>query len=108
MLWREFATKLIVAEFLIIFVFIIVLRIISGGYSQEMMVVLGHKSSPVRRDIRTLVARRVLRLGRQFLRSCMDSVDKSVDKLGSRAPQPLQLQGFAWGVYRVRVPLLTP
>lgn len=56
MLWRKFATELIVAELLIIFVFIILLRRISGGYSKEMMVVLGHKSSPVRRDIRTLVA----------------------------------------------------
>lgn len=55
MLWRKFATELIVAELLIIFVFIILLRRISGGYSKEMMVVLGHESSPVRRDIRTLV-----------------------------------------------------
>jgi len=42
MLWRKFATELIVAELLIIFVFIIWLWRISGGYSQEMMgLVLG-------------------------------------------------------------------
>ena len=56
MLWRKFATELIVSELLIIFVFIIWLWRISGGYSKEMMVVLGHESFPVRRDIRTLVA----------------------------------------------------
>ena len=27
---------------------------------------------------------------------------------GGRAPQALQLQGFAWGAYRVRVPPLAP
>jgi len=37
MFWRKFATELIVAELLIIFVFIIWLWRISGGYSQEMM-----------------------------------------------------------------------
>ena len=60
MLWREFATELIVAELLIIFVFIIWLWRISGGYSKEMMVDLGHKFLQVRRDIRTLVENIVL------------------------------------------------
>jgi len=41
MLWKKFATELIVAELLIIFVFIIWLWTIRGGYSKEMMVVLG-------------------------------------------------------------------
>ena len=45
------------AELLIMFVLIAWLWRISGGYSKEMMVVLGHESSPERRDIRTLVAK---------------------------------------------------
>ena len=59
---------------------------------------------PVRRVIRTLVERKVLRLEHQFPKVCMDNVEKSVDKLGSHAPQPLQLQG----VYMVREGGLDP
>ena len=55
-------------------------------------------------DIRTLVERKVLRLELQFSKGCMDNVDKIMDKLGSRAPQPLQLQGF----YMVREGGLEP
>ena len=58
----------------------------------------------VQSDIRTLVEGKVLRLEHQFPKGCMDNVDKSVDKLGSRAPQPLQLQG----VYMVREGGLEP
>ena len=54
--------------------------------------------------IRTLVERKVLRLEHHFPKGCMDNVDKSVDKLGSRAPHPLQLQG----VYMVREGGLEP
>ena len=54
--------------------------------------------------IRTLVLKELLRLEHQFPKVCMDNVDKSVDKLGSRAPQPLQLQRF----YMVREGGLEP
>ena len=58
----------------------------------------------VQSDIRTLVLKELLRLEHQFPKGCMDNVDKSVDKLGSRAPHPLQLQG----VYMVREGGLEP
>ena len=58
----------------------------------------------VQSDIRTLVERKVLRLEHQFPKGCMDNLDKSVDKLGVRAPQPLQLQV----VYMVREGGLEP
>ena len=58
----------------------------------------------VQSDIHTLAERKVLRLEHQFPKGYMDNVDKSVDKLGSCAPQPLQLQ---W-VYMVREVGLEP
>ena len=50
----------------------------------------------VQSDIRTLVERKVLRLEHQFPKGCMDNVDKSVDKLGSRALHTSQCKGFTW------------
>ena len=58
----------------------------------------------VQSDIRALVERKVLRLEHQFPKGCMDNAYKFAYKLGSRAPQPLQLQG----VYMVREGGLEP
>jgi hypothetical protein len=61
------------------------------------MVDLGHKSSPVRRDIRTLVVKKLLRLGPPYPRSCMDKPIRMHTKMHTnegRAPRALQLQGL--------------
>ena len=52
----------------------------------------------VRRDIRFLVERKLLRLGRKFSRDCRGQIDseciQKCIQMGARAPQAMQLQGL--------------
>ena len=72
------------------------------------MVDLGHKSSPVRRDIRTLVVKKLLRLGPPYPRSCMDKMHTKMHTNGEPCSPSLAIVGFVKEGFRVRVPLLAP
>ena len=74
--------------------------------SQELMVILGTQISS-KAHYSTLVVKKILRLESQFLKDCMDNVDKRVHKLWILTHPRLAIAGLREGDYWIRNTLPT-